>query len=447
MNLVPLRRLQSLFSAVFLAAGTLFLASCGGGGASSPPTAAGELQLLPGAGSLYAGVPYTFNIVGGRRPYLVTSSELTLVNVNMTIDGNTFTVIANNPGVIDANLQPGEVPRRSFNIEVRDGNGATTSNEFSVIQNFVTGYSVSYGNTCTAPATGAPPDGCSGTDSIVLLDPIFNGVLFGNREFQFDKVRGDFQFVPEPPGINPQLVNTLRVRTDHQGFATARIRVAVGAPTQLATYKVTDITTGATSEFVFLILQQAPSGVITVLPGSAITFTGPSAGACGFGSSDQYVFDGTPPYTITPPAGVSVTPLILTENGSRFTITVGQGFPVTACPSGSVIVRDSQGRITSVSVTSVPGTSSIPITIAPSPLQTLTCAANTTQAAVVGGVAQLQVVSTHPRVQATISGNVLSVLRIGSGDGAIIYPTTATLVITDGASVLSVNVTVPANCP
>jgi len=446
-NLVPLRRLQSLFSAVFLAAAALFLASCGGGGASSPPTAAGPLQLLPGAGSLYAGVPYTFNIVGGRSPYLVTSTEQTLVNVNMTINGNTFTVIANNPGVVDANLQPGEVPRRTFSIEVRDGAGVAISNEFSVIQNFVTGYSVSYGNTCSAPTTGNPPDACSGTDSLVLLFPISNGLLFGNREFQLDKVRGDFQFVPEPPGINPQLVNTLRVRTDHTGAATARIRVAVGAPTQLATYKVTDITTGASSEFVFLILQQAPSGVITILPGTAITFTGPSAGACGFGSSDQYVFDGMPPYTITPPAGVSVTPLTLTENGSRFTITVGQGFPVTACPSGSVIIRDAQGRIASVGVSSVPGTSSIPITIAPSPLQTLTCAANTTQAAVVGGVAQLQVISTHPRVQATISGNVLSVLRVASGDGAIIYPTTATLVITDGATVLSVNVAVPANCP
>jgi valyl-tRNA synthetase len=46
------------------------------------------------------------------------------------------------------------------------------------------------------------------------------------------------------------------------------------------------------------------------------------------------------------------------------------------------IIRDSQGRIASVNVSSVPGTASIPITIAPSPLQTLTCAANTTQAAV-----------------------------------------------------------------
>lgn len=447
MNFVPLRRLQSLFSAVFLAAAALFLASCGGGGASSPPTAAGALQLLPGAGSLYAGVPYTFNIVGGRKPYLVTSSELTLVNVNMTIDGNTFTVIANNPGVIDANLQPGEVPRRSFNIEVRDGAGATTSNEFSVIQNFVTGYSVSYGNTCTAPTTGDPPAACSGTDTIIGLYPISNGALFGNREFQFDRIRGDFQFVPEPPGINPQLVNTLRVRTDHTGYATARIRVAVGAPTQLASYRVTDITTGASSEFVFLILQQAPAGVITVLPGGPITFTGPSAGACGFGSSDQYVFDGMPPYTITPPAGISVTPLTLTENGSRFTISVGQGAPVTACPSGTVIIRDAQGRVASVSVTSVPGTTSIPITIAPTPLPALTCTANTTQAVVVGGIGSLQVVSTHPRVQANVSGNVLSVLRIASGDGATLYPTTATLTVTDGSSTASVTVTVPANCP
>ena len=70
-------------------------------------------------------MPYTFNIVGGRPPYLVTSNEPTLVNVNMTIQGNTFTVIANNPGVVDAGLQPNEVPRRTVIIEVRDGNGAS----------------------------------------------------------------------------------------------------------------------------------------------------------------------------------------------------------------------------------------------------------------------------------------------------------------------------------
>lgn len=450
MNLDPLRRLQSKsFLALMTAAAALSLNSCGGGGASGSPNNVGVLELVPPQATFYAGVPYTVNVVGGRKPYLVTSSEPTIINVNMTIDSNSFSFVPNNPGVIDANLQPGEVPSRSVRLFVRDSTGqlASEAGVYTVVQNFVTGYGATYGNTCAAPTTGDPPDACSGTDTIIGLTPISAGQLFGNREFQFDKVRGDYQFVQEPPGATPQLLDRMRVRTDHTGSMFARIRVTVNAPTQIASYKVTDITTGASSEFLFVIVQQAPSGTLTVLPGGPVTFTGASAGACGFGASDQFIFDGAAPYTITPPANVGVSPLVVTENGGRFTITVGQGLPVNACPSGSVIIQDTQGRLAQVQVTSSPGTTSIPISIAPTPLPTLTCTANTTQAAVVGGVGPLQVVSSHPRVNATVSGNVLSVLRIGSGDGATIYPTTATLAVTDGATVATVTVNVPANCP
>lgn len=448
MNLEPLRRLQSKTSAALVAAAAFLLASCGGGGASSTPGGVGALQLLPGTGSIYAGVPYTYNIVGGRAPYLVTSSEPTLIELNFTTSSNQFTFVARNPGVVDTGLDPDEVPRRTVNIQVRDSNGASISNEYSVLQNFFTGYSTSYASTC-ASGTGPAPQACSGTDSVVSFFPISQGTLYGNREFQLDRVRGDYSFVPEPPGTNPQLVNQIRIRTDHTGRADARLRVAVGAPTQIASYRLTDVATGVTTNFLFVILQQSPVGTITVLPGGAVTFTGANAGTCGFGSSDQFVFDGMPPYTITPPANVQVSPTTLTANGSRFTITVGQGFPVTACPNGSVIIQDAQGRLASVNVSSVVGAASIPITVAPLPLPALTCTVNTTQAAVVGGNGPLQVVSNHPRVFATVSGNVLSVLRAANGDGATIYPTTASLAITDGTTLnaTAITITVPANCP
>ncbi len=100
-NFEPLRRLQSKLSVAFIAAAALVLASCGGGGATSSPNTVGDLQLLPGAGSIYAGVPTTFNIVGGRAPYLVTSSEPTLIEVGFTTSSNSFTIVARNPGVID----------------------------------------------------------------------------------------------------------------------------------------------------------------------------------------------------------------------------------------------------------------------------------------------------------------------------------------------------------
>ncbi|HQW38938.1 MAG TPA: hypothetical protein PLO00_09475 [Usitatibacteraceae bacterium] len=449
MNLEPLRRLQSKTSAALVAAAAFLLASCGGGGASSSPTGVGSLQLLPGTGSIYAGVPYTFNIAGGRAPYLVTSSEQTLVELNFTTSSNQFTFVARNPGVIDTGLDPNEVPRRTVNIQVRDSNGTSISNEYSVLQNFFTGYSVAYSSFCIVTTTGPALQACSGGDTVISFFPVSQGTLYGGREFQLDRIRGDFSFVPEPPGNSPQLVDRMRVRTDHEGKAFARLRVAVGAPTQLASYSLTDVATGATTNYLFLIMQGAPIGTITVLPGGPVEFTGPNSGTCGFGSADQFVFDGTAPYTLIPSPGIGVNPTTLAANGDRFTITVGQGFPVTACPNGTVIVQDAQGRRASVNVTSKVGATSIPITVAPLPLPALTCTVNTTQAAVVGGNGPLQVVSNHPRVFATVSGNVLSVLRAGSGDGATIYPTTASLAITDGSTLnaTAITITVPANCP
>ena len=124
-------------------------------------------------------------------------------------------------------LDPNEVPRRTVNIEIRDSNGASLSNPYSVLQNFFTGYSESYTSTCASTGTGAgaAPQACSGTDSIVTLVPVSNGTLYGNREFQFDKVRGDYQFVVENPAVTPQLVNQIRVRTDQAGKAIVRLRV------------------------------------------------------------------------------------------------------------------------------------------------------------------------------------------------------------------------------
>ena len=256
MNFEPLRRLQSKLSVAFIAAAALVLASCGGGGATSSPGTVGDLALLPGSGSIYAGVPYTFNIAGGRPPFLVTSSEPTLVELNFTTSDRQFTFVARNPGVIDVGLDPDAVPSRSVNIQVRDSAGVQTfiSNTYNVLQNFFTGYSVFYSNTC-AVATGTGPaiQACSGTDTLVGFTPVSQGTLYGNREFQLDRIRGDFSFVPEPPGTAPQLVNTLRVRTDQTGTAFARLRVGIGAPTQLASYRITDIATGVTSNFVVMI--------------------------------------------------------------------------------------------------------------------------------------------------------------------------------------------------
>ncbi len=443
-NFEPLRRLQSKLSFAFIAAAALVLASCGGGGATSSPNNVGALQLLPGTGSIYAGVPTTFNIVGGRAPYLVTSSEPTLLELGFTTSSNSFTVVARNPGVVDVGLDPDEVPRRSVNIEVRDSNGVSLSATFSVLQNFFTGYGTFYSNTCAAPASGDPPQACSGTDSVVNLVPVSNGALYGDREFELRKIRGDFQFVVENPAVTPQLVDIIRVRTDHEGKAIARLRVTNAAPTQIASYTITDLVTGATTTRTFVIVQQPGIDQISLLP-TEITFTGGLSTQCGRGSADVFIFGGTPPYTINAAAGLAISPTTVTSSGGSFKVTAGLTIP--PCPAdATVLVTDSRGAVGTVTVSVLPGTGTPPtLSASPTTIANLTC--GTSVSVTVVGPAGLVPASQHPRVQATISGSTLTIRRI-IGDGLTVYPNSGTVTVTDGSSIVTITLTaVDPNCP
>jgi hypothetical protein len=445
-NFAALRSAKNLITLSFVASAALLLGSCGGGGASgtTPGNTAGVVALAPASGSIYAGVPTTINIVGGRRPYLLTSSEPTLVALNVTVNANSFEILANNPGVIDVGLDPNAVPSRTVNITVTDSAGQSATSSYNVLQNFFTGYGVSYTSTC-ASGTGAPPQACSGLDSIIRLSPVSQGTRYGNRVLQLDKIRGDFQFVQENPAAVPQLVNQIRSTTDQTGLAIARLRVTVGAPTQIASYRVTDVSTGVTTDQTFIIVQQDPSTVINLIP-NAFTFTGGLAGTCGSGSGQSIVLGGVGPYQV-----LTSSPLIIAgpnpvlANGDRLSVTVPSG--VTTCPTGVVTVIDAQGARGTLTVTSQAGTGTLPpIAVSPSSL-TLTCAAPTGSAAVIGGNGSLSAVSSHPRVQATISGNILTVTRLVPDVPVVAYPATATVAVTDGATIVNVTVTVPPSCP
>ena len=320
MNFATLRSVQSKLSIAFVASATLLLGSCGGGGASVSPATTGELQILPATGSFYAGVPYTINIAGGRKPYLIVSDEFTLLPLNFTLNANSFQIIANNPGVVDVGLQSNEVPRRTVNLQVRDSANATVVARYNVLQNFFTGYGESYSTTCPGTGTVAP-QACSGQDSIVNLVPVSQGTLYGNRLLQFDKIRGDFHWVQEPPGVAPQIVDTIRLSTDHEGKVILRLRVNVNAPTQLATYRVTDVATGTSTDIVFIITQIAPIDAITLLP-SSVTFTAGLSNQCGSGQATVFIFDGVPPYTITTSVPVIVFPSVVQNSGDSFQVAV-----------------------------------------------------------------------------------------------------------------------------
>ena len=114
-----------------------------------------------------------------------------------------------------------------------------------------------------------------------------------------------------------------------------------------------------------------------------------------------------------------------------------------------MIVTDSRGRRALLDVSSAPGSTTPPaILVVPNPISGLTCTSNSQSAGIIGGFGPLSAISSHPRLTAIISGNIITVTRAPNGDGATVFPVTATITITDGNSLYTLNVTgIAANCP
>lgn len=447
MKLAALRSVQSKLSIAFVASAALLIGSCGGGGASVSPATTGELQILPATGTFYAGVPYTINVTGGRKPYLIVSDQFTVLPINFTLNSNSFQIVANNPGVVDIGQQPGQVPSRSVNVQVRDSANATITAKYDVAQNFFTGYGESYTSNCAGTGTVAP-QACSGQDTIVKLVPVSQGTLYGNRSLRFDKIRGDFHWVQEPPGQTPQLVDSITLSTDHEGKAILRLRVNVDAPTQLATYRVTDIATGTSTDVVFIITQSNPVDAITLFP-DTVAFTGGPSNQCGSGTATVFVFGGSPPYNITSSSPILVFPQVVQNSGDSFQVSMPANQPQCP-PNPAVFVTDSRGqRVQLIVTTSQGATPTVPIAVSPNPIVGLTCTANSQSAAIIGGLGPLSAISNQPLVQALISGNIVTVMRSPVGTlNASPSNTAAIITITDGSALYTLNVSgITTVCP
>ena len=439
---------KSLLGAATAIATTILLGSCGGGGAANDPLQGGQLSFLPtgtgGAGATYyAGIPVTLAVAGGKRPYALFSSEPGILPVPTTLDGNTFTVIPNNPGVIDSGLSPEDLPRRTINLTARDTTGLQASVQVAVAQNFLTGYGVFYTSNC--PTSGsAAPFVCSGGETAVRMAATFNGALAGNRTFRFDILKGPAFFVF--PGTN-NTGKSITTVSDHAGIVTALMRVDAGTPTQVGVLRVTDVASGVYADHVFVISQGQPtSATITAVP-NEFRIAGPTDQECGTGSFDTLVFDGAAPIT-----GVSSDPnLRVTRVGGsgdqpqRFTISAIN--PAVCLNPGVVVFTDATGARTTVEVITErgPAPPALPaLAVAPTTL-TLTCGSSGS-VSVVGGTGRYTVNSTHPRVTAVVSGSTVTITRL-AGDGASAFPTSAGISISDGLSAVTVTATVPGNCP
>ncbi len=434
-----------------LGAVALTLVSCGGGGVSSETNVQlGTLTINPNTGTLYAGVPFTVTISGGTRPYRVTSNEQTVLPLppNYTVQGGSFTLIPNNPGVVDPQTDPLAVPSRSVNLTVIDATGLPATVTYKVLQNFAFGYNVNLSSISTCGATVAAgttnPAACAGFESSVTLTPITDGLLFSNKQETLTALLGDFGMIDGQGNVVPSVT----VTTDFHGDASARLFAFPSARTQFAILRVTDVQTGAYRDVNF-VLSAAPVSTLVILP-TSISLAGTTTLMCGGGSTNVLVTGGRPPYTAvsTNPNAFTVSPPLVTFSGGSFTVNILGGAPPN-CPSGSIVVSDSSGQSAPFNITTTAGTVVPPQPLTVFPQGFCLADAQNTSVLVNGGNANKVANSSNTALAtvapATFTGNsTLTVNAVGVG-GAV--GTLVTISVSDGGPPQNILVTRKTTCP
>ena len=441
-----LRGFASLLGLTLSISALTLLSSCGGGGASVNPDLGGPVSIFPNPGLFFAGVPSVITISGSNPPYSLSSGDPTILPVPSITNQNKVVVVPNQPGVIDTGLAPGALPIKSVGVFVRGQNGTTAQTTIQVAQNFLISYTSSIVSPlCPIPASATTTTvaACAGNPGVVTFTPVTNGILQGGKQFRVCAILGDFQFFDVPTNTRMQCIV---VTSDHLGQIIAPFVVNNGAPTQLAIFRIQDVATGAYTDTIFTINGPGalPPSTLTAIP-QTITFTGRNGQECGTGSSDVFIFDGKPPFTsFTTDTRITVTPASTGANPPRFTITVSNPNPpcLQAVP---VIFTDSTGAHVTVAVTTQLGVSppTAPLTVAPNSI-TLACG-QTGSVSVAGGSGNYFANSTDQQVQAIVFGNTVSISRLNGDTFNHVSP--ATVSVTDGATIATVQVNIPVNCP
>jgi hypothetical protein len=411
---------------------------------------------------MYGGVPATINIVGGRTPYVLVSSEPAVLSLPNQTNSNTITVLPANPGVIDPGLQAGSLPVRTVNITVRDANGGSATTSTKVGQNFLTGYGMTFGSTTcgttSGSTTGAP---CSGGDTVVSFAAVFNGNLYGGREFELAAVQGPFTLINPATGESGK---TIHVTSDHNGVASAIIRGDPNQLTQVATLRLTDVATQVQTFENFILNGGANSAQLTAIP-NTFTFTGPDSNTCGTGTGQFFVFDGTPPYTaLSADSNLVLNFIDPNHNPGRFSFTASN--PNVCLDNGTIVVTDAAGARTTVTVNTAKGSN--PPVVPPTPLQvqpqsiTLSCGQTGSVLAVGGGSSSstggsggsgstsvtYSAASSSPNIRTTVSGNTISITAFfGAAPGPGTGTTNYNVNVTDGSQIVPVTVVAPTTCP
>lgn len=432
----PYRSAASAWRLMLAAFAAIVLASCGG--SPSPSTVVTDplqISILPAQATLYSGLPTTFVLSGGTGSYIVASNNQQVVPIAGNVTSRSFTVVPN-PVLTETQVtltvrDTGTTPSVTATLTVRPG---TVANEISITP------------TSTQASTCSPAI-CSGGDALATVTISQGGIPLAARGVRFAVVSGDYRFITTPPGTATEVLSlTADAVTDETGKARMRIRVLPLAPNQTALLQVTDLGEGAFQRTSFAIVQYTGNTPAFFTLPSSITFKGPYAGTCASSSSaDVAVFGGTPPYSIVNSSvAFFASPQVVNASGGRFTVSLLSS-PICV-ENATVAITDATGRTIFVTLSNVEGTGAAPpppISLFPSALA-LTCG-NSSSLSIVGGSGTYSASVTHPRVTVSVTGNTVTVTRL-SGDGATMYPTTATVSVTDGTTRATANLTVPANC-
>ena len=412
-----------LATAAFLGLMTL-LSGCGGGGASSSNALA--LTVNPVAAVAYNGIPVTFYITGGAKPFYVTSSDTAAISVDRNVPDESF--------VINANNVSADTP---VTLTILDSNGATTPIAVTVKPALVT-------NTLTVtpdPGTACGTSVCSGMQATVSAQLKNMSAILANRTVRFDVVQGDYQFITNASGTS--FADSITTTTDQSGNAVVRLKANTNAPTQYAILKVTDVAGGSFMQTTFTIAQFTDgTGILSVVPATH-TITAYYKGDCSSGVKVDYIIHGgTPPYTVqsTSTGIATVSPGTVLTNGAGFTATTHNAF----CPGTvSIDIRDATGRVIQATLENKEGTNTVtpPPTVAfftTAPAAVTVAGGATASFTVGGGTSPYYASSGNTAIAtASIAGTTLTITGVASGG-----PVNITVADSAGAT-KTIAVTVP----
>lgn len=377
---------------LFALAGVLALSACGGGSGApnnpyAPgPTIPGPLAVLPDAATVYSGVPMTLTVSGGVPPYRAYSSDPAVLPVAQAVAGSSVLLLAGNVGadtLATITVQDAALTSATSVVTVKAA---------PLLPNLIT---ITPNGDCTIGANTLCSGG-TGTASVVVTGAGGGGIA--GRQVRFDVIAGGFQI--QTPNPAQPLASTLTVVTDQSGSATVGLAVNVNAPTQVASIRATDVTSGNQVTGNFLI-QQVTNGdqILSVIPTGLVTIEGPTATECSSGVSVVYhIYGGTPPYQVAATfAGVvSLTGVPVATNGGSFTATTNG-----ACfEAMQFAISDATGRVipggSSPLLTNKLGSGAAPppsttLTISPSSVPANNCAGKTFSFVAVGGTAPYSV--------------------------------------------------------